>query len=125
MLYGCGDAGVACNVCAEGVVAGVAKLCGGVAALLVHGFHDGFELGVCFFEAPLFAAGVLAHFEATGGNSAGVGCFAGAYGDASGVENVFSFGGAGHVGAFCEGENPVVTEGFGVVFVEFVLGGAG
>ncbi len=87
--------------------------------------HDIDEAVVDFFAAPTDAELVLGLFEAGDGDSAGVGGFGGAEEDVVGEEEVGGFGGAGHVGAFGDGDDAVFDHGGGVVFEEFVLGGAG
>ena len=91
----------------------------------MDGDHDFVEAAVDFFAGPGHAHGVLAHFEAGGGDAACVGGFTGAVEDFCGEVGIDGGGGAGHVGAFADEGAAVVEEGFGVVAGDFVLGGAG
>ena len=63
----------ACNIGTDHQVARLAALDRGVIAGLVDVLHDAVQLLIDLFKAPAHADGVLAHFKAGGGDTAGIG----------------------------------------------------
>ena len=123
--HGVGDLDEAGHVRAEEVVTLLAIALGGGVGVVVDGVHDAFEAGIDFLGRPREAGGVLAHFQAAGGDTAGVGGLAGGVEDAGVLEGLDGLDGAGHVGALGHQAAAVGHEGLGGLFVQLVLGGAG
>ena len=103
----------------------LAELGGGGAGGVVDVHHDAVEFLIDLFGAPGEAHGVLAHFEAAGGDAAGVRGLAGREENLGVLEVLGRFERSRHVGAFADAHAAAGNQRLGVVELELVLGGAG